>query len=215
MKTNTTFLVLLAVFFSSCSLIRYKPVVPYEERGYASWYGPGFHGKRTASGEVFDMYELTAASRTLPVGSYAMVTNLENGKSVVVRINDFGPFVEGRIIDLSYAAAKQLEMIGKGVVPVVVQPISVPASFESESLKKERYTLQVGSFISYEYAVRLKKELEVKFKGAYMEEKVIGGRTFYRVRVGFFSDYGKARSTATKLASKGYQVIIIDRSKDF
>lgn len=215
MKNSIILLLFLVLLTCSCSLISYRPEIPHEERGYASWYGPGFHGKRTASGEVFDMYELTAASRTLPIGTYAMVTNLENGRSVVVKINDFGPFVEGRIIDLSYAAAKELDMIGRGIVPVVVQPISVPASFESADLKDKRYTLQVGSFIYYENALKLKKELEANFKGTYMEERIIGGKTFYRVRVGFFSNYGKARSMAKDIASKGYSVIIVDRSKDF
>ncbi len=83
----------------------------YVEEGIASWYGPKFHGRRTASGEVFDMYQLTAAHRWLPFGTLVRVTNLENGLSVVVRINDRGPFVKGRIIDLSYAAAKRIRML--------------------------------------------------------------------------------------------------------
>ncbi len=89
--------------------------------GYASYYGPKFHGRRTASGEIFNMYAYTAAHRYLPFGTIVRVTNLENGKSVIVRINDRGPFKAGRIIDLSYAAAKKIGMIKKGVVKVKIE----------------------------------------------------------------------------------------------
>lgn len=93
----------------------------YVERGTASWYGPGFHAARTSSGEPYDMYAMTAAHKTLPIPVFARVTNLRNGRSVVVRINDRGPYGRGRIIDLSEAAAKQLDMIDAGVVPVRVE----------------------------------------------------------------------------------------------
>lgn len=92
----------------------------YTERGEASWYGRKFHGRTTANGERYDMHSLTAAHKTLPFGVVVEVTNLHNGRSVEVRINDRGPFKKGRIIDLSYAAARELEMIGPGVVPVRV-----------------------------------------------------------------------------------------------
>jgi rare lipoprotein A len=91
-----------------------------EERGQASWYGHPYHGRTTASGEVYDMNDLTAAHRTLPFGTRVEVTNLDNGRSVVVRINDRGPFKKGRIIDLSRSAARKLDMIEAGVVPVRV-----------------------------------------------------------------------------------------------
>ncbi len=94
--------------------------------GLASWYGPGFHGRRTASGEVFDMYKKTAAHRTLPFGTRVRVTNLSNGKSVIVRINDRGPAVKGRIIDLSYGAARALGMITQGVVRVKIEVLEFP-----------------------------------------------------------------------------------------
>jgi rare lipoprotein A len=95
----------------------------YKERGYASWYGKKFHGKRTASGEPYDMFKMTAAHKTLPIPCYARVTNLDNGHSVVVRINDRGPFHEGRIIDLSYTAAVKLGSLDKGSIPVEVEAI--------------------------------------------------------------------------------------------
>lgn len=97
----------------------------YQAKGTASWYGKKFNKKRTASGERFDMNKLTAAHRTLPLHSYALVTNLRNGKQVVVKINDRGPFVHHRIIDLSYAAAKRLEFTGEGTAPVSIKRISL------------------------------------------------------------------------------------------
>jgi rare lipoprotein A len=93
----------------------------YVEQGEASWYGPGFHGKKTASGETYDQNELTAAHRKLPLGSEATVTNLESGKKVEVEINDRGPYVEGRKIDLSKAAAKKLDMLDDGTAPVRIE----------------------------------------------------------------------------------------------
>src|SRR5262245_23123224 len=97
------------------------PAVGGVRVGVASWYGPGFHGNRTANGEIYDQYELTAAHPTLPLGTRAMVTNMKNGRAVEVRINDRGPFVGGRVIDLSYAAARSIGMIGPGTAPVRVE----------------------------------------------------------------------------------------------
>lgn len=107
----------------------YVPVVdeePYKQRGLASWYGRKFHGQKTSSGETYDMFAMTAAHKTLPIPSYARVTNLANGKSVVVRINDRGPFHKGRIIDLSYAAAKRIGIVGRGSAMVEVERVFGP-----------------------------------------------------------------------------------------
>lgn len=98
----------------------------YEEKGVASWYGPRFHRKRTSSGERYNMYAMTAAHKTLPLNTYVRVTNLKTGRHIIVRVNDRGPFVSKRLIDLSYAAAKKLGMVGAGVAPVSVKAI-VPA----------------------------------------------------------------------------------------
>jgi rare lipoprotein A len=98
-------------------------VEPFRQRGAASWYGRRFHGRRTASGEPYNMYAMTAAHPTLPISSYARVTSLENGRSVVVRINDRGPFLRGRIMDLSYAAAEKLGYIKKGSAQVEIEQI--------------------------------------------------------------------------------------------
>src|SRR5262245_28115417 len=104
------------VALAACSVVKptTPPVVDGRQQGIASWYGPGFHGRRTANGEVYDQYELTAAHQTLPLGTRALVTSLTNGRSVEVRINDRGPFVGGRVIDLSYGAARVIDMGGPG-----------------------------------------------------------------------------------------------------
>jgi rare lipoprotein A len=134
-------LVAALVAGSGCSLVRgptTPPVVGGVQVGVASWYGPGFHGRRTANGEVFDQNELTAAHQTLPHGTHVMVTNLDNDRSVEVRINDRGPFVGGRVIDLSYAAARAIRMVGPGTArvrlevlgdapPPVVRRVAAPA----------------------------------------------------------------------------------------
>lgn len=96
----------------------------YEEKGLASWYGPKFNKKRTSSGERFNMYRLTAAHKTLPLSTYVQVTNLSNGKQVVVKVNDRGPFISDRLIDLSYAAARKIGMVGRGTAPVAVKAIA-------------------------------------------------------------------------------------------
>ena len=101
------------------------------QRGYASWYGPGFHGRKTANGEKYNMFMLTAASRELPLGSYVLVISPETGRKVVVRINDRGPYVDGRIIDLSYAAARKLGLLRKGVGKVIIVPLEC-LSYETQ-----------------------------------------------------------------------------------
>jgi len=101
---------------------------PDEERGKASWYGHPYHGRHASNGEIYDMHKLTAAHRTLPLGTRVRVINLRNGRSVEVRITDRGPFVRGRIIDLSYAAARRLDMVKAGVVPVRVRVIALPGA---------------------------------------------------------------------------------------
>ncbi|MDX1497435.1 MAG: septal ring lytic transglycosylase RlpA family protein [Salinisphaeraceae bacterium] len=109
----------------------------YKERGYASWYGKKFHGRKTSNGEIYDMYKLTAAHKTLPIPSYVRVTNLENGKQAILRVNDRGPFKKGRIIDLSYTAAYKLGVIKKGTAWVEVETVT-PQSLEAERQAKER-----------------------------------------------------------------------------
>jgi rare lipoprotein A len=131
------------------------PAVGAAETGAASWYGYPYHGRRAANGEIFDMEKLTAAHRTLPFGCWVEVENLVNGKKVQVRITDRGPFVEGRIIDLSRAAARQIEMIGPGIVKVRVEVIAPPET----QTARELYAVQVGAFENRLNAERLEKSL--------------------------------------------------------
>lgn len=202
------FLLLLA----ACAGPRVRPPgTGYEETGLASWYGPEFHGKQASSGEVYDMHQLTAAHRQLPLGTWAAVTNLQNGRSVEVRINDRGPFVGNRLLDLSYAAARLLGMVGPGVVPVRLRVTRPAPSRDGIPRTTTSYTVQVGSFTREANAIALKRELERAFAGAVISPKVVGGEVYYRVRIGTFADRARARAMAERLAARGYQVLVTER----
>lgn len=186
------------------------PRVKRVEYGWASWYGGEFHGRRTASGEVYNMYDLTAAHRTLPLGTRVMVTHLRKGRSVVVTINDRGPFVKGRIIDLSYAAAKVLDMLEEGVAWVRVEVISWPGEHLPAA---GTFTVQVGSFSQWINALRLKEELSCHFKGVRIVPLDLGPRRYWRVRIGSFPSRQEAASMAQRLARKGYDVIVMPENQ--
>ena len=136
-----------------------SPVIPgiYVEQGIASWYGKPFDGRRAADGEVFDMNTLVAAHRTLPFGSVVRVTNLNNGLHTDVRIIDRGPFVEGRILDLSRAAAQAIQMVGPGTAPVRIELVSGPMPASGD------FTVQVGAFSQRANAERLRDRLLVRY----------------------------------------------------
>jgi rare lipoprotein A len=141
----------------------YKNAVPiYVETGLASWYGPPYHNRKAASGEVFNTHALTAAHKTLPLQSIVRVTNPASGKSVIVRINDRGPFVGDRIIDLSMAAAKAIDVWRAGVAPVKLEVLSAPSSLD----KGGRWCVQIGAFSDEEDALRLKSRLMRKYTTA-------------------------------------------------
>ena len=198
-------LLILGLFLTSCARIKYQPPADIQT-GLASWYGPQFHGKLTSSREVFNMYDLTAAHRTLPFGTKVIVTNLKNGKSVIVKINDRGPFVRGRIIDLSYAAAKMLDMVAQGVVPVRIEVLGqVPV----ESAHKN-FIVQVGAFVFEKNARHLKQELEKKYKGVYIALFKTSNQTYYRVRIRVAS-MEEAQKLAEELVKDGYSVFIIEK----
>lgn len=171
------------------------------EEGVASWYGPNFHGKLTANGERYDMYGLTAAHRTLPFNTLLRVENLENGESVVVRINDRGPFAKNRIIDLSKKAAQQIDMIGNGTAPVKL--ILLEGDLENSrttDLKTATYTVQLGSFQSEAGAF----ELSRKIKGSRVERIPLNNQTVYRVYYGVYVDKDEAQRTLQDLRSDGF-----------
>lgn len=192
------------LFFHSCASLRPVPKT-YIEEGLASWYGPEFHGKPTSSREIFNMHDLTAAHPTLPFGTYVMVTNLNNGQSVIVRINDRGPFVPGRIIDLSYAAARLLGAIGPGVIPVrleVLKEISPP-------LRLPQYFVQLGAFTNEANAQKLYKELKPKYPDVFISIFKTDQALYYRVRIKA-KDYQQALRLAQVLSEEGRVVLIVE-----
>ena len=172
-----------------------RPAVPgeYVEEGVASWYGVPFHGRRTSNGETYDMHEMTAAHRTLPFGAIVRVTNLRNGKQTEVRINDRGPFVANRVIDLSEAAAQAIEMVGPGTAPVRLEIISGP------NPQIGYFGVQVGAFLSPDNADRLKGQLAARYSSISVVTFDSPSGTFYRVRVGRFSSEDAARQLAVQL----------------
>lgn len=193
-------LIILCSCASHKSLNYPKPSDRARQIGIASWYGSDFHGRKTSNGETYNMYALTAAHKTLAFGTYVRVTNLENKRSVKVKINDRGPFIKGRIIDLSYTAAKNLDMIGSGTAKVKV-----------EILKKAKdqditYTLQVGSFKEKRNAFKLKRELGSKYKDVYIVTSNTLPTTYYRVRIGHFKSDEEAIKSAKRLRMDGYTV---------
>jgi len=163
------------------------------ETGIASWYGHPYHGRRAASGEIYNMYDMTAAHRTLPFGTMVRVHDLENGRDVTVRINDRGPFVEGRIIDLSYAAAQSMGM--PGLAKVRLEILGVGASPEAPV-----FAVQVGAFRDPANADRLKARIEANYQSVPVQ-RYDRGDGFFRVRVGAENSEDAARDLAAKLRS--------------
>jgi len=190
------------------------PTVGAEETGTASWYGHPYHGRRTASGEVYDMNELTAAHRTLPLGSRLMVTNLDTAQAVEVRVNDRGPFAEGRILDLSYAAARVLGADRSGLIPVSLRLLSLPGGGvlpPTSALAGPRYTVQVGAFTSRARADSLRETIARDEDPVTVTEAAVGSETFYRVRVGSHADRAAAEAGARRLAARGYRAVVVER----
>ncbi|QKF82282.1 septal ring lytic transglycosylase [Halarcobacter ebronensis] len=144
-----------------------------EQRGIASWYGPNFHAKRTSNGEIYNMYAMTAAHKTLPMNTMVKVENLDNGKSTIVRVNDRGPFVSGRIIDLSNKAAHEVDMVGRGTANVKITVLGFHAKIAQTKAEKEetatvgKYFVQVGAFRRYEGAKITKEKFEVALERGY------------------------------------------------
>jgi rare lipoprotein A len=197
--------VLSAVLVSGCRARQNYFPEGNAQTGIASWYGPEFHGKSTSSKEIYDMNDLTAAHKTLPLGTFVMVTNLANGRAVTVRINDRGPFAKHRVIDLSYAAAKALDMIGPGTAPVridVLKNVSPPAS-------SQQFSVQVGSFVVRENALALRRELEKNFVGVYVSPYETTRQIYYRVRVKAETRQA-AVAIARSLLERGYTGIVFE-----
>jgi rare lipoprotein A len=210
---------ILALFFAACSLppsrVQLPPPSdsrgPATQTGIASWYGPGFHGKPTASGAIYNQYEMTAAHQTLPLGTRVMVTSLENGNSTEVTINDRGPFAKGRIIDLSYVAGKALGMIEPGTILVHLAVIdSGPHKIQSipDSLD---YTLQLGSFSQLENAQQLRDRVAKSHADVSIVPLRAKDATYYRVQLGTFSNRPAAEEKARQISQAGLPVTIMEK----
>ena len=211
-----TEIILPLVFLTACSIPRAKVALPIapetrpSQTGVASWYGPGFHGKATASGMIYDQNDLTAAHQTLPLGSRVLVTNLQNGNTVVVGINDRGPFAKGRILDLSYAAGQALGMIAPGTIPVRLEVIDSPYKLETIRSSLD-YTLQIGSFSQRQNAQELRDRLAQSYSDVIIAPLQLKDATYYRVQLGTFSDRAAAEEQARHIAQAGYPVIVMEK----
>lgn len=199
---------LLLILLSGCAIRPYSfPIPPknganyplgFHERGIASWYGPGFHGKHTASGERYDMYGVSAAHRTLPMGSVVEVRSLTRGRRVTVRINDRGPFVRGRIIDLSLGAAEALGMTDRGTDTVEIRVVGYQGRSEALGLLR----VQVGSFSEKSNAWALKGRLEQRYPHVRVVPVSLFRGKRYRVLVGEFRTERQADAFAVRLAAQ-------------
>ena len=194
-------LVTLGFAVSCRSATRDSVRIGWSQRGEASWYGMPFHGRRTANGERYDMYRMSAAHRDLPFGTVVEVHNVDNGRRIQVRVNDRGPFIRGRILDLSFAAAEELDMVRTGTAAIELRVVELgqvplPAS--------AILTVQVGAFQDRERADTLAAELVAAFPEVRVEESP----PWYRVRVGTFAATGAAEAVRKQLRRRGYHSVI-------
>jgi rare lipoprotein A len=211
-------------------------LAPYRSRGLATWYGRRYHGKQTSSGEPYDMYAMTAAHPILPIPSYAKVTNLANGRSVVVRINDRGPFVGDRLIDLSYVAAYKLDLLRNGSAPVEVESIVISADGTWQTAQPPPPTeqprfpvpddqappliagpsgvyLQLAAFSLKENAERFAEQIRAQLDGGSAAIRVVPTGTLYRIHAGPYPDRGAADQAAQQIAAVLGAVPIIAPSR--
>lgn len=181
--------------------------VGWEQTGNASWYGHPYHGRRTASGEVYDMAQMTAAHRTLPFGTWVLVESRLDGRTAEVRITDRGPFVDDRILDLSAAAARTLGAIGPGVIPIRLRVLALSGSTPPAAGRGD-FSVQVGAFTSEERASALRLRLAESWPDAYVERTDVAGQTVWRVRVGRFASRDEAVDAAQHLGAAGWAAVV-------
>ncbi|MDA8020807.1 MAG: septal ring lytic transglycosylase RlpA family protein [Thermoanaerobaculia bacterium] len=198
-------LALLATLFTGCSMHRYdKPRVGTTQRGVASWYGEPFHGRKTASGEVYDMHEMTAAHKELPLGTVVHVKNLDNGREAQFRVNDRGPFIRGRVLDVSYAGAKELGMVGPGTARIELRVIQLGGGPSGQKLTT-RFAVQVGAFSERQNAI----ELHRKLANDYPDAELIEDGRWHRVRIGSLRTEKEARKLERDLQKRGLPAVVI------
>ena len=188
----------------------YQPVDSsngYEEEGTASWYGRDFHGKKTSNGETYDMYAMTAAHKTLPIGTYVKVKRLDNDKEIIVRINDRGPFVKGRIIDLSYKAASEIGIADSGTAKVEITALgdTVGDKLVTRDYQKGSFLVQVGAFTVKSNAARLRDSLLQRYSNVSITTYDRGDTVFYRVRVGGANNLKEADRLKGRIETDGME----------
>jgi rare lipoprotein A len=190
--------------------IKYYPIPSssgYIDTGIASWYGPGFHGRRTSNGEIYDMNGPTAAHKILPMNTILLVQNLENGKEAVVRVNDRGPFVRGRIIDLSYGIARQLGILQKGTAKVKITALAPSYHgklVQSPNFEEGEFYVQIGSFLQKENALRLQKRFTDAGHPTVIKQYTTDQATYFRVQVYTGTQLQMAKRAEKALLEKGY-----------
>ncbi len=204
--------------------VRYYPIpnaVGFQEQGRASWYGKKFHGRKTANGERYDMFGDTAAHKTLPMNTILRVKNLENGKSIVVRVNDRGPFVKNRIIDLTYTGAQELDMVQNGTAKVEITALQtqVPptgpqqqntvAKKPSPNFDKGKFYVQVGAFVQLANARRLAKDFADKGRDVLIQQYPAAGMQLYRVMIYTGTSLNKARKYEAFLEGNGFPSALV------
>lgn len=192
----------------------------FQQEGIASWYGTMFHGRQTSNGETYDMHGRTAAHKTLPMNTQLLVQNLENGKETVVRINDRGPFITGRVIDLTQTAAREIGMIHKGTARVRITALGESFSFKSNGGKVTRlmpqadfnrgdFYVQIGSFTVQNNALRLKNKMEKQGRKTVIRRYDRGDQLFYRVQVQAGATLKEAEKSALALKNKGFPGFVV------
>lgn len=193
----------------------------FEQKGIASWYGKPFHGRKTSNGETYNMYSRTAAHKTLPMNTHVLVKNLDNGREMVLRINDRGPFVRGRIIDLSHTGAEELGVLAKGTARVHISALGEAVTIEEEGQKVKRFLphedfsrgnfyIQIGSFTNKDNALRLQTKMEGKGHEVAVRVYDRGDKIFHRVQVraGFeLADANKAQELFSQMGYSGSFVV--------
>lgn len=197
---------------------RYTPIANatgFVQTGKASWYGNKFHGRKTSNGERYNMHAMTAAHKTLPMNTWVSVHNLKNNKKIVVRINDRGPFVRGRIIDLSYTGAKRIGIVGPGTAHVRVTALGqassyskktkAPVSFKPVNYWKGNFTVQIGAFKMKTNAQKYRYKLSKQYENAHISPFTDDRGTFYRVRIGKFKNLKNAIIFSEKIMDRGFK----------
>lgn len=212
-------LLICAAFFSlvSCAPPARYDVMPGQVAKFyvvASWYSPEFEGRPTSSGEIYDSSAMTCGHRKYPFGTRLKVTNTLNSKSVECTVNDRGPFVKGREIDLSYAAAAKIDLLDSGIAPVSIEEVGRDGSYIKPvtiqtNERKGIFAIQLGSFSDSANAARLKMALEFSHANVYIRTALISNATFHRVRIGDFSTFEDAQEIAKKLGQEGYTALIL------